>query len=93
MNNNKINRYKEYIGENFNPEEDRLYVIIYQSMILGCFTSDLKAKEAINTHINNNLSDYLTSDINIEEYRDKKREEYQISSLLADRLYDDIKID
>lgn len=89
----RINKFKNFIGENFNPEEDRIYIVILHKNILGCFTSDLKAKECINSHINSNLSDYLTSDINIEEYRDTKREEYQISSLLVDRLYDDIKID
>jgi len=93
MNNNKINRFKDYIGENFNPDTDRVYIVLYKQNILGCFTSDLKAKECIDNHINDNLSDYLTSDVNIEEYRDKKREEYQISSLLVDRLYDNIIIE
>ena len=81
------------INELFNPEEDRIYIVIKDNHLLGGFTSDLKAKECVDTHINNMLNTYSVKNItDIDAYKDELRLKYIIKSVLVDRMYDNLDI-
>ena len=89
-----IKKYNDFISEDFDTDDDLIYTVIYDDKILGCFTSDLKAKEAIKQHVDSLINTYQTVDIeSIEEYKEELAQKAKITSFLLDRLYDDKKIE
>lgn len=75
--------------ENFNVDEDLIYTVIYENKILGNFTSDLKAKEAIKQYVDSLISTYQNSNIeSINDYKEELEAKATISSFYIDRLYD-----
>lgn len=87
-------KYIKHITENFNSEEDIVYSVIYEDKILGLFTSDLKAKEAIKQHIDSIVNSYQVKDIeSIEDYKQELIDRAIILNFKLDRLYDDRKIE
>lgn len=86
-------KYIKHITENFNSDEDIVYSVIYENKILGLFTSDLKAKEAIKQHIDSIVNSYQVKDIeSIEDYKQEMIDNAIILNFKLDRLYDDRSI-
>jgi len=87
-------KYLKHISENFNSDEDVVYSVIYEEKVLGLFTSDLKAKEAIKQYVDSIINSYQVKDIeSIEEYKQSLIDKAIILNFKLDRLYDDRKIE
>ena len=83
-----------FIEENFDNNKDLVYVVLYEDNMLGCFTSELKAQEAIKQYIDTLINSYNKSNIDsIEVYKEELKLKAKIQSFLLDRLYDSKKIE
>ncbi len=81
------------LNENLDIDKDQLYTVIYENLILGIFTSDLKAKEAIKQHIDSVISSYKIKDIeSIDDYKEELSKNAIINTFLVDRLYNNKQI-